>query len=193
MGPSTDQTLGAWPDVSRWTRQRTVRLELTATEPVVGWRQLELLSELALADVGRGEGQVRAELRHALTSVATELVENALHNAPEGLGIELAISTYRSTVCVESRNRTTFESVQHLRSCFERMSVEAPEEMVRRTIEARAAEGSSRSGIGLYKLRSDHDLGLGARVSFDSDGADVVVRAIIDFPSSNQRMGRTPC
>ncbi len=192
MGHSTEQTLGAWPDVSRWARRRTLRLELTATERMVSWRQLELLSELALVEMGEGDGQARAQLRHALTAVATELVENALHNTAEGHGVELAISTYRSTVCVESRNRTSFDAAQHLTRCFDRMSVEAPDEMVRRTIEARAAEGSSRSGIGLYKLRSDHDLGLGARVSFDGEGAEVIVRAIVDIPSFSQRMGRTP-
>lgn len=192
MSPSTEQTLGAWPDVSRWARHRTVRLELAPTEPMVSWRQLELLAELALADGGGAGGERRAQLRHALTAVATELLENALHNTSEGRGVELALSVYRSTVCVESRNRCDFASAQRLTQCFERMSVEAPDEMVRRTIEARAAEGSSESGIGLYKLRSDHDLGLGARVSIDGDGAEVVVRAIVDIPSSTQRIGRTP-
>ncbi|HHH28368.1 MAG TPA: hypothetical protein ENK57_08495 [Polyangiaceae bacterium] len=167
-------------------------LELDASDDVVSWRQLALLSELALADAGGTEEEARAQLRHALTAVATELVENALHNAPIGDGIRLAISTYRSTVCVESHNQASIESVQQLKRSFELMTVEAPDEMVRRTIEARAAEGSSRSGIGLYKLRADHDLGLGARVSIHGDGAAVVIRAVLDIPRSSLRIGRTP-
>jgi hypothetical protein len=187
--PRSELMLGAWPEVSKWKRLCAVTLEIAADEGPISWRRLKLLGDFVVGDAGAG----RDALRYDVAAVATELLENALHNrVAEEPRVKLTITRYRGTIGIECQNRASWLSVERLEETFAQLAVESPEDLMCSTILRMAAVRPSESGIGLSKLRVDHDLGLGALVVGARDLepeaglAEVTVRALLDVAGARR-------
>ena len=113
-----------------------------------------------------GPGGNRSEIRHAVTYIANEFLENAMkyHNrevyVPIGLRLELA----RDRITVSASNGISADQAQHYMSFVGNILENDPGDLLLRQLEVSSADTEAKSScLGLLTMISDYNARLGWR------------------------------
>ena len=115
-------------------------------------------------DDGASNGKHQAEVRHAITYIANELLENAMkyheHQVDVPIGIRLELSG--ESITVSASNGVGEGQAEHYRSFVERIATEdAGDLLVKQLEDTAAGTGSAQSCLGLLTMMNDYGAKLG--------------------------------
>jgi hypothetical protein len=130
-------------------------------------------------------GKHQAEIRHAVTYIANELLENAMkyHAHEVDIPIRLRLELADDRITVSATNGAVAGQAEHYRTFVERIAPEnAGDLLVRQLEDTAAGNGSAESCLGLLTMMNDYGAKLGWR--FEQHGAHpgvtmVTTRAIL--------------
>ena len=108
------------------------------------------------------------QIRHTVTYVANELLENAMKYHARGVQVPITIYLELADdhISVEASNGVGLEQAEHYRNFLERIAREDPADLLVRQLEKNGAdEGSDISCLGLLTMVNDY----GARLSWRFD------------------------
>ena len=135
-------------------------------------------------DIG-ASGRRQGEIRHAVTYIANELLENAMKYHQRGIsipiGIRLELNADNITVTVS--NGVGFDSARIYKSYVEGVLKEDPNDLLVRQLEnSSAGEESTKSCVGLLTMVNDYGAKLGWRFEVNAEHPEtmtVTTRAVL--------------
>jgi hypothetical protein len=162
-------------------------------EPLgMGWTHCGPTAEFfatLVAEVAARSGHDANEVRHSVSYLANELLENAVKFRARGAGdVLLEVRFDGSTFELLLSNFTEEEAASGLRAFLADLEARDPGELLMERIEANAADDSSTgSGLGILTLLNDYGVRLGWTLEQDAPGSVVYVEiyAGLSFSQAN--------
>ncbi|MEB3181126.1 MAG: DUF6272 family protein [Nostocaceae cyanobacterium] len=170
-------------------------LELSFTERFQpskqSWRNINLSSEflaeyflnfLALDENKPESEECREEIKHALTYVGNELLENAtkFHEAPQHYPVKFGIHFLETSEIIKAviftKNSISSQKVENFQALITELLSRDTNELYIQQIEKTAAdEDSEASGLGLLTIINDYDAKLGWKFASEPSNPQITI------------------
>jgi hypothetical protein len=200
---TTDQTLGDYGNSDERCEYLTLVFSPLSVPLRTRWRNNGLSADFfgdyvttfLPASETASAGKHQAEIRHAVTYIANELLENAMkyHAHEVDIPIRLRLELADDRITVSATNGAGAGEAEHYRTFLEQIAREdAGDLLVRQLEDTAAGNGSAESRLGLLTMMNDYGAKLGWH--FEKHGAHpevtmVTTRAVL--PLKDACGGRT--
>lgn len=116
------------------------------------------------------------EIRHAVSFVANELLENAMkyHERRENKPIRMHLQLTGDSITISATNGVGSGQAQTYTTFVERVLSEDPVAMLMSQLEAASVAGSDASGLGLLTMITDYGVELGWQFDVNAEQADMI-------------------
>jgi len=159
----------------------SIELALRPTELVAHWKRCSLTADWISSYLAHDfEPKARATAKNALSTVANELLENAVKfRADEQTGIKIAAGRHGGFVRIETWNAAPDARARLLASTLEELARGSLDSMFAQRVAGGRVPGAP--GIGLLIIKRDYGARLDAKLTPRSNGAlDVHVSVELD-------------
>ena len=190
------QTLGSHARVSRGPCEYLTLVFSPLSAPLRSrWRNnglsADFLSDyvttfLPRSDDSASPAVLQDEVKHAVSSIANELLENAMkyHEKLIDTPIQIRLELSTDYVTISASNGVGRDQAQQYKAFIHNLLTEDPGELMMRQLEAASLESSDASSVGLLTMMSDYGAELGW--CFDSESTEtnsvtVTTRAMLSL------------